>query len=108
MKPFHCLFAALHRRRSGRRKKKARDDAANDGAVEGLILRQIREHRIAAAAAHRKLDRALAQTFFHFIKIDIVPTAGSTDDHDRSRSEASPPQRRQFLATTNSGSLTAR
>src|SRR4029077_275494 len=92
MKPLHRLFAALHRRRAGRRKKQSRNKTANNRAVEAFILRQVGEHRIAAAAAHRELHRTLPQALFHFIKIDIVPTARVTDDHKRLRSDASPSQ----------------
>ena len=90
MEPVHYFFAALERRRAGRREEYSRNDAANDGAVKTFVVGQIFQNRKAAHAAASELDRTFAQTFFHLVKIDIVPRARIADDDERFRFHRAP------------------
>ena len=75
MEAFHHFFAALERRRSRRRENYSRDEGADNRSMEIFVLRKIFENWKTAHAAAGELNRPFAQTFFEFIKIDIVPSA---------------------------------
>ena len=60
VRPAHCFFPALHRRRAGRGDEHARYHAAYNRSVKTFIVSEIGQHRVSAASAHRKLDGTFA------------------------------------------------
>src|SRR5215470_11413132 len=94
----YCFFAALERRRARWREEHARDNAADDGAVEIVVVGQIFQDGIAAHSARSELERPLAKSFLQFIEVEIVPAAGIADDDDRFRLYAPANHRPEILA----------
>src|SRR5438105_354557 len=108
MKPPYRFFGELHRRRTGRGEEQRRHDTTNNGAVKTFVVGQICQHGISASAADTELDRAFAETFLKFIKIDIEPAAGIPDDNNRLRSDRTAPQGPKIFAIIQSWSVTDR
>ncbi|MBA2743812.1 MAG: hypothetical protein H0U43_05805 [Chthoniobacterales bacterium] len=73
-------------------------DAADDGAVEMLVVREVFQNWIGATAGERQLDRAPAKAAFQFIEVHVEPRARVADDGDRFRLELATRMRPKVLS----------
>ena len=58
-------------KRATRREEHPGHNAADNGAVETLVVREIGEHRIRATPGKSELDRAFAEPFFQLVEVEI-------------------------------------
>ena len=108
VKSLYYFFAALEWRRARWREKETRRDAADDGAVEIVVVGQIGQDGIATHSAPSELERALAKSFLQFIEVEIVPATGIADNDDRFGLDFSPNQRPKIFVIVQGWTITNR